>query len=294
MSPSSSPPSCLISVARRAAAILTHSHLAETAAAVQLACKTARRLGVEIVLTPDEAVKHHVVEGDGLRVQQDATTCCDVLIAFGGDGTTLRALHAACPDSPPVFAINFGGVGYLRTAGRDGLVQALTAALVGDFETMEVPALAYRARGAEGRGFNDVVVRSPGHSIASLSVEIDGQPFGVVRGDGVIAATPVGSTGHNLAAGGPAVAWGVDGYVLSFLAPHTVAHRPVVAAPEHEVKICNAGATPVDVIVDGRSTAQLAGRSALTVRYERSSGRLARLADGGFFGRYSENFGCPR
>ncbi len=273
------------------ASILTHSNHPETAAAVRLACEIARRTGAEIVISPDEAVKHRRDDGPKFRVQDDATTCCDVLIALGGDGTTLRALHAALPKSPPVFTINFGSLGFLRTAERKDLKAALTCALTGDFDTMVVPALRYQARGVDGLGFNDVLVRPPGHSIADLSVAIDGQCLGTFRSDGIIAATPVGSTGYNLAAGGPALAWGVEGYVVSLLNPHSVAHRPVVAGPHHKLEILDAGVAPAELIVDGNLTAQLSGDDRLTVQYQPSAARLARLADGGFFSRFDEKFG---
>jgi NAD+ kinase len=276
----------------RRAALLTHSHHADTAAAVELACDTARRLRVEIVVSLEEASKHDLRERDGLRVRDDAASCCDVVIAFGGDGTTLRALRAALPTSPPVFAINFGSVGFLRTADQESVATTLKSALTGDFDTMTVSALAYEAPGVRGLGFNDVVIRPPGHSIATLSVVIDGQFFAAFRGDGVIVATPLGSTGYNLASGGPALAWGVEGYVVSFLAPHTVAHRPVVAGPEHPVAIRNAGSAPVELIVDGHPTGQLVDDSTLTVRYQPSTARLARVPNGGFFARYNAQFGA--
>lgn len=243
-------------------------------------------------MSPDEAAKHRLHDGDDLRVRADATTCSDVVIAFGGDGTTLRALHAALPSSPPVFTINFGGVGFLRTAERHDLAEALGSALAGDFETMAVPALAYEAAGVAGVAFNDVVVRPAGHSMAALSVAIDGQSLGLFRGDGIIAATPVGSTGYNLASGGPALAWGVEGYVVSLLAPHTVAHRPVIAGPRHSLEILNSGNAPVEMIVDGRPVGQVEDHTRLIVRYQPSVAKLARLADGGFFSRFDEKFGA--
>src|SRR5205085_8222178 len=114
----------------------------------------------------------------------------------------------------------------------------------------------------EGRGavgLNDVtVVRRPNQRVAELSYAITGEEVGHVRCDGLVAATPVGSTGYNLANQGPILAWGVEGYVVSYIAPHSLTARALVVAPEDVLHVLNAaGREAVDVAVDGEAVGEL-------------------------------------
>ena len=106
---------------------------------------------------------------------------------------------------------------------------------------------------------NDVSVhRKPGHRVADLAYGLAGEEIGRVRCDGLVVATPQGSTGYNLANGGPVMAWGVEGYVVSFVAPHSLTARALVVAPGDLLTINNASREePVEVHVDGRPTCEL-------------------------------------
>ena len=103
---------------------------------------------------------------------------------------------------------------------------------------------------------NDISVhRKAGLRVADLAYALAGEEIGRVRCDGLVVATPQGSTGYNLANGGPVMAWGVEGYVVSFIAPHSLTARALVVAPADELTINNASREePVEVHVDGRPT----------------------------------------
>jgi NAD+ kinase len=113
-----------------------------------------------------------------------------------------------------------------------------------------------------------------------------------VRCDGLVAATPVGSTGYNLANQGPILAWGVEGYAVSYISPHSLTARALVVAPGDVLHVGNAaGREPVEVAVDGVHLADLAAGSALEIRFADSIARLAQLPGTSFYQRIREKFG---
>ena len=113
-----------------------------------------------------------------------------------------------------------------------------------------------------------------------------------MRCDGLVVATPAGSTGYNLANGGPVMAWGVAGYVVSFIAPHSFTSRTLVVAPSDRVAIDNRSREePVDVSVDGRPVCTLRPGERLRTRFLPEQGALAQLPGSTFYGRLREKFG---
>jgi NAD+ kinase len=140
---------------------------------------------------------------------------------------------------------------------------------------------------------NDVsFIRRPHGRVAELSYRLGGQEVGHVRCDGLVAATPVGSTGYNLANQGPILAWGVEGFVVSFIAPHTLTARPLVVAPEDVLCVVNqAGREPVDVMLDGEPVGELASGGEMEVSFHPGIGTLAQLPGQTFYSRIREKFG---
>ncbi len=128
---------------------------------------------------------------------------------------------------------------------------------------------------------NDISVhRKPGHRVADLAYGLAGEEIGRVRCDGLVVSTPQGSTGYNLANGGPVMAWGVKGYVVSFVAPHSLTARSLVIAPDDLLTINNASREePVEVHVDGRPSCELPPGEDLHVEFA-AQPRDARPAPG--------------
>ena len=130
--------------------------------------------------------------------------------------------------------------------------------------------------GAPQVAINDVAIhRKVGERVAELAYALDGEEAGSVRCDGLVVATPAGSTGYNLANGGPVMAWGVEGFVVSFIAPHSMTARALVVAPGDRLTVHNRSREPLDVAVDGRPVGEIpAGgidRGALRERRRRRS-----------------------
>jgi NAD+ kinase len=112
-----------------------------------------------------------------------------------------------------------------------------------------------------------------------------------VRCDGVVVSTPAGSTGYNLANGGPVLAWGVEGFVVSFIAPHSLTARALVVAPNDTLTICNESNDGVDVIVDGRPVWELAAGASISATFAHDVGSLAQVPGSTFYRRLREKFG---
>jgi NAD+ kinase len=279
--------------APRRVTLFTHRDASDTAAAVEHLTRRARAGDVELIVPEPEARKLGLEAGAGVRVEDEADAATDLGLVLGGDGTILAALRAFAGTDVPVFAINFGAIGFLATVDRDELELGLERALSGDFSTLEVPALAVRMPNGPKRAAGDVSFhRRLDSRVAELSYSVEGEQLGKVRCDGLVAATPVGSTGYNLANGGPLLAWGVEGFVVSFIAPHSLTARAVVVAPETALTVFNCSdREAVDVTTDGRTVGELAPLSEVEVHFEHASVRLAQVPGVGFYRRLREKFG---
>jgi NAD+ kinase len=275
--------------------LITHTHPADgsdaVAEAVAETAKAARAANVELIATPDEHEKHGEAAAGIERVADGERP--DVCIVLGGDGSILYALRRFADTGVPVFGINFGTIGFLAAVERGQFSEGLERAFKGDFEVLDLPALKANLPVERPVALNDVsFVRRPHGRVAVLSYAIGEEEVGNVRCDGLVAATPAGSTGYNLANAGPILAWGVKGYVVSFIAPHTLAARALVVAPGDALQVRNAaGREPVEISLDGEPAGELAPGAELTIRFEESVGRLAQLPGANFYHRIREKFG---
>jgi NAD+ kinase len=193
----------------------------------------------------------------------------------------------------PIFGVNFGTVGFLAAVERDQTEEGLRRAFAGEIETVKLPGLEVTVGGHGAVGLNDITLaRRPNERVAELSYRIAGEEVGHVRCDGLVAATPVGSTGYNLANQGPILAWGVKGYAVSYISPHSLTARALVVAPTDVLHVGNAtGREPVDVAIDGVFAAELAPGEALDVSFADGVSRLAQLPGTSFYQRIREKFG---
>src|SRR5512133_136536 len=275
--------------------LITHTHPADgsdaVAVAVAATVKAAEAANVQLISTPDEHEKHGEAAA-GIEQVADGERP-NVCIVLGGDGSILYALRRFAETGGPVFGINFGTIGFLAAVERDQFSEGLERALKGDFEVMDLPALRVDLPVEMPVALNDVsFVRRPHGRVAQLSYAIGEEEVGSVRCDGLVAATPAGSTGYNLANAGPILAWGVKGYVVSFIAPHTLAARALVVAPADALVVRNAaGREPVEISLDGEAAGELAPGAELTIRFEETVSRLAQLPGANFYHRIREKFG---
>jgi NAD+ kinase len=177
--------------------------------------------------------------------RETLATGADVVIAFGGDGTLLDAARAVVHSSAdaPLIGINLGRLGFLTDAGPAELIPALEAILGGRThieQRIMLEGVVTRAgqNVASRLALNDIVVtRGALSRMVEMDVSVDGQFVCHVKADGLIVATPTGSTAYNLSAGGPIVHPTLDALVLTPIAPHTLTHRPLVLAASARIEV---------------------------------------------------------
>jgi NAD+ kinase len=274
------------------ATVMTHGRPGQTAAALESMRQAAVDAGFVLRFDREEVAKHGLVRADGLELDAPLSDDVDLCMVLGGDGTILRALRRYAGTSVPVFAVNFGEVGFLATIDPDEVGEGFAKAFRGEFEVMTLPALALETPGGDQAAINDVSFhRKVGERVATLAYVVDGQEVGRVRCDGLVISTPAGSTGYNLANGGPVLAWGVEGYVVSFIAPHSLTARALVVSPADVLEVHNRSREPVDVSVDGRPAGELGPGEALASRFVREAADLAQLPGSSFYLRVRERFG---
>ncbi|HEX4282668.1 MAG TPA: NAD(+)/NADH kinase [Solirubrobacteraceae bacterium] len=277
----------------RTATVLTHRRPSETRPAIDSLIEIARGCGATLFIDPDETRKHRLEHGPGLEVGVEGPLDVDICFALGGDGTILTALRKYAGTGVPVFAVNFGEIGFLATVDKDEARLGFELAFAGDFEVLSLPGIALSGASGEWLAINDVSIhRQPGNRVADLAYAVGEDEIGRVRCDGLAVATPAGSTGYNLANGGPVMAWGVAGFVVSFIAPHSLTARALVVAPGDVLTVLNRSREEsVDVTVDGRPVCTLPPGEEIEASFVDGQGSLAQVPGANFYHRLREKFG---
>jgi len=275
------------------ATVLTHRRPAETRPALAALAQCARRAGVTLRFDPQETRKHAFASEDGLELDADSLDGVQICFALGGDGTILSALRMFAGTDVPTFGVNFGEIGFLAAVEGSDAGSGFERALAGDFEVLRLPVLALSGSVAPAIAINDVSIhRHSGNRVAHLAYSVGADEVGSVRCDGLVVGTPAGSTGYNLANGGPVMAWGVEGFVVSFIAPHSLTARALVVAPGDALTVCNRSPDEsVDVAIDGRPVATLGAGEQLQVCFDDRRAALAQLPGATFYQRLREKFG---
>ncbi|MEP7325098.1 MAG: NAD(+)/NADH kinase [Gemmatimonadota bacterium] len=216
------------------------------------------------------------------------------LLTLGGDGTLLRGARMLQGRETPVLGINLGRVGFLTTATRDQVEPALDALVTGSYTVERRLALGASILGEDGvarsqqLALNDVVVHKGGVArVIRMSVVIDGEEIGPYSADGIIVATPTGSTAYSLSAGGPILVPGVESMVITPICAHTLAVRPIVLPSRLSIVIAPIAPWADDLLVsyDGQVGTTLAGGDRVIVRKAPSGVHLVRIGPDGFLTR---------
>jgi len=231
-------------------------------------------------------------EGCGVELLAEDAQDVDLVVALGGDGTMLRALHRFLGTGVPVIGVNFGRIGFLTSIQAAALEDGLARAFAGDYKVVELATIAANVRGVEHEAVNDVVATSsvPGRMI-ELRSSVGGEQLGDTACDGMICSTPSGSTAYNLSNGGPVIMRGLDAMALTFVAPHSLHARPVVVPPGLGLEVTNqTPEVPVTVLVDGQRVGELEPGEALSVDVGAAKALLALLPEVTSFSRYREVF----
>jgi NAD+ kinase len=254
--------------------VVTNGREDVTANALRTLERVAREAGVEVAADGDDEQP-------------------DLVVVLGGDGTMLRTLHRFLRTGVPVLGVNFGRVGFLTSIGPHELEPVLGRVLAGEYVVHRLPSLLVDASGATRTALNDVVATSStlGRMI-EVGWAVGGEDLGVQPCDGIICATPTGSTAYNLSSGGPVLVWGLDAMVVTFVAPHSLHARPLVIPRGQELVVRNETSDVlITVVADGEAFAELHPGEKLSSRLVEESGLLATPPGATFFRRYREHFG---
>ena len=180
----------------------------------------------------------------------------DLVIALGGDGTVLSALRAAAPHDAPVLGVACGSLGALTTVQGDQLDHALERVRSGDWTARRLPALAIRPAGAPDEwAVNDFVVVRRGAGQVVVDVSVDGELYVRLAGDGLIVASPLGSSAYSMAAGGPLLAGGTPAFVCTPVAMHGGSAPPLVVPATATVRVeVHPSFAGFDIEIDGHTS----------------------------------------
>ncbi len=250
----------------------------------------APKLGARLFLEPELASLVPGQAASTLKVAQ-----IDVLISLGGDGTLLRCARLACERGIPVLGINLGHVGFLSTADQDASAEMLRRVVKGEY-TIESRLALTTSSGDSRQEFlavNDVVLHKGGIArVIRISVAVDGVEIGTYSADGLIVATPTGSTAYSMSAGGPIVVPSVDAFVITAICPHTLAVRPVVVPASTTVTVCALDPVPAPeelrISIDGQVLAKLAPKQPVSIVRASQPVLLARIDTESFFSRHRQ------
>jgi NAD+ kinase len=258
-------------------AVVTHGRPETIGDAIARLRVCASELGVQLV---------------DLDPARDGVPACDLVVALGGDGTMLRALHRFLGAGVPVIGVNFGRIGFLTSIAGHDLEAGIARAFTGDYKVVELATIQAEIEGERHAAVNDVVATSsvPGRMV-ELATAIGNERLGVTACDGLICSTPSGSTAYNLSNGGPVIMRGLDAMAVTYVAPHSLHARPLVVPPGLGLTVCNeTPAVSVAVLVDGQRVGELDPEESLAIEVGPEKALLALLPEVTFFSRYREVF----
>lgn len=194
-------------------------------------------------------------------------TDAEAVVAIGGDGTVLKAASLAMASRIPVCGINVGGVGYLAEFAQDEVNDLAEAIANNTYSTRAHSTLAVTSGKYSGSAINDVVVEKlVSQRIIKVTVQINGRPLATYRTDGVLVASPLGSTAYSLSAGGPIVDPSLDALILTPIAPHSLLNRAIVLAPDAIVTLTVTKDRPARINIDGRELCVVEPDAVVTIQ----------------------------
>ena len=210
----------------------------------------------------------------------------DIIVSLGGDGTLLRGVPYALDWKAALLGINMGRVGFLTEAEPGDIEAALEAVISGSYEVETRPVLHVSAGDQHWHALNDVVLSRGGRArLTTINAWVDGELSGRYVADGVVVATPTGSTGYSLSAGGPIVSPKVECMIITPICAHTLQHRPTVVHGGAEIvlELNPDDMQTASLQVDGQSCMELDSGMRAEIRMDTRPIRLIRLKPHNFF-----------
>jgi len=284
----------------RAVLLVTHTGRPEARAAAHEAVALLTEAGIAVRVLAEEAEDRLPVGVHPVEAAPGAAEGCELVVVLGGDGTILRGAEIARPTGTPVLGVNLGHVGFLAEAERDGLSYTVDHVVRRSYEVEErltVDVWVFRDGEvvATGWAVNEVSVEKAARErMLELVVGVDGHPLSRWGCDGVVVATPTGSTAYAFSAGGPVVWPEVEAMLVVPISAHALFARPLVVSPESVVAVDVGARKPGGVMwCDGRRTVDLPPGVRVELRRGALPVRLARMHRPPFTDRLVAKFALP-
>jgi NAD+ kinase len=232
-----------------------------------------------------------------------ACPCADLAFVFGGDGAILRAARQMGYRQVPVLGVNLGRLGFLADIHPQEFVSAYRQVVAGEYNVTRhlmyecVIENMHTQKAQTYLGLNEVAVHNPPpYHMLELDLELDGVPVSRFGGDGLIVSSPIGSTAHNLSAGGPILGQELPAFVITPLSPHTLTFRPLVesADKEYVIRLCR-GSQRAQVVMDGQITAEITEHHRIVIRKAPVAFSLVKVARRSYYETLREklHWGTP-
>jgi NAD+ kinase len=293
--------------------LVAHTGRPEAVDSTRRAVALLGRAGIQVRMTAQEAELVGVAGSDGTAGEPDVQTIgeadtdacaegCELVVVIGGDGTLLRGAEFARTWDVPLLGVNLGHFGFLAEAEQADLDETVARIAARDYRVDERMTLAVTVRDgsgamvADGWALNEASIEKAAHNrMLEMVVTIDDQPLSRWSCDGVVAATPTGSTAYAFSAGGPIVWPGVEALLVVPLSAHALFARPLVVAPSTPVgfQMLNDSADAAVLWCDGRRPVELPPRATVTVRRSDRVVRFARVSPDSFTRRLVDKFELP-
>jgi NAD+ kinase len=223
------------------------------------------------------------VEGAEALPGAGAAAGGELLLALGGDGTILRAVRLMAGDQRPILGINLGSLGFLTETAQDRMWQTLELVAKGQYAIEERAMVRTEAGGKQFFALNDFDIRVPTR-LVELTVSVDGEFLTRYFADGLLVATPTGSTAYSLSAGGPIVEPSMEVFVITPICPHTLSIRPMVVPMSKTLEVAVHGKYEEAVLVaDGQQRAALGDNQKLTISKAPHKARLVKPPGSSFY-----------
>lgn len=289
----------------RRALLVVNTHSAEARTVLASVVSSLVDAGVEIVLTEDDV---DTVAPDGplpaewvtvRPADEHAGDDVDVVVVLGGDGTVLRAAERARSSGAPLFGVNLGHVGFLAEAEPESLRDVVDAIVAGRWVTeqrmtLDIQVLTDGIVRHRTWAMNEVAIEKQARErMIDVLVEVDGRPLSRWGCDGVVCATPTGSTAYAFSAGGPVVWPEVSAMLVVPLSAHALFARPLVVSPTSVVAIDLAHDASAILSADGRRNLDVGGGARIEVRQDPRPVRFARISQAPFTDRLVAKFDLP-
>jgi len=284
----------------RAVLLVAHTGRPEARHAAKETVDLLHKAGIAVRVLLPEAGQLDVSGTTVVAPGPDAARACELVIVLGGDGTILRGAEIARPSATPVLGVNLGHVGFLAEAERDDLGYVVEHVVARSYlveERMTIDVLVHQDGDVTAREWavNEASVeKSSRERMLEVVAEVDGRPLSRWGCDGVVMATPTGSTAYAFSAGGPVVWPEVEALLLVPISAHALFARPLVVAPASQLAVTIQPMTAGAVLwCDGRRTVDLRPGARIEVRRGRQPVRLARLHRAPFTDRLVAKFALP-